>query len=151
MSPTDFVSLEEYFIYCCLTVHFSFHSVVSSSHILFHILLFESIGYLSDQYFSFSVMLPYLAWYMLSKPTLQHGKLCLAVFCYLRSCVQCLVDVSLHYLFSSWASQRKGGRGELQLLGSPSRGTLLSVLEKQFSVSIFLLGHSIPAMWYICA
>lgn len=56
MSPTTFVSLEEYFIYCYLTVHFSFYSVVSSSHIFFYILHFESIGYLSDQHFSFCVM-----------------------------------------------------------------------------------------------
>lgn len=56
MSPTDFVALEEYFVYWHLTVYFPFYSVVSSSHILFHILHFENRGYLSDQYFPFSGM-----------------------------------------------------------------------------------------------
>ena len=42
---------------------------------------------------------------------MQHGKLCLAVFCYLCSCVQCLADVSLHYLFSSWAARGRVGEG----------------------------------------
>lgn len=109
MSPTDFVSLEEDFIYCPLTVHFSCHSCcffilyfISHSAFWKHRVSFWLI-FLSFCNASVSCMI-----YAIQTHKRQ-GKLCLAALDWLCSYIQHLVDVSLPDLFSSGAA--RGGVG----------------------------------------
>lgn len=148
MSPTDFVSLEEDFMYYPLTVHFSclvccFFILYFISHSAFwkHRVSFWLI-FLSFCNASVSCMIYAIQTHK------QQGKLCLAAFGCLRSYIQHLVDVSWPDLFSRGAA--RGGVGVASCSSQAFPVGEHSVLEKQFSVSIFLLGHSTSAMWLVC-
>lgn len=136
------------FIYCPLTVHFSYHSCcffilyfISHSAFWKHRVSFWLI-FLCFCNASVSCMI-----YAIQTHTWQ-AKLCLAALDCLRSYVQHLVDVSLPDLFSSRAA--RGGVGVASYSSQAFPVGEHSVLEKQFSVSIFLLGHSTSVMWLIC-